>query len=242
MFLDLLIAELIKLRRGSAPYILVGGPALLGLLIFLSMTGPRPPGSWDQVLSGTLQLWTLLILPLSATMFAASYAQMEHRAHGWDFLAAAPVERWKIYLAKIVVALFGLFLLQLCYLFGVVASAGLSSMLFQKDLGDLDLITAMRASALIWVASLLMMAIQLWASFRLSNFVAPFMVGMTGAIVAIAAVLSRRAEADYLPWAFPGHAFTLPAEPNLPTLLASALGAAVVLLLMTIDLVRREIR
>jgi lantibiotic transport system permease protein len=241
MFLDLLNAELIKVRSCAAPYVLLGGPILLALLVFPMMTGPRPPHSWDQLLSGTLQIWTLLILPLNATMFAASYGQIEHRVHGWDFLAAVPVDRWKIYFAKIIVALLGLLLLQFFFLFGVIASAGLASILFHKELGDLALTTALRANALIWVASLLMLAIQLWASFRLSNFVAPVMVGMTGTIIAIAAVVSHRSEAAYLPWAFPGHAFNPPAVANIPTLLASLLGGAIVLLLTTIDLIRREI-
>lgn len=241
MFLDILNAELIKVRSSGAPYVLLAGPVLLALLVFLSITGPRPPHSWDQLLSGTVQIWTLLMLPLSVTMFTASYSQIEHRVHGWDFLAAVPVDRWKIYFAKIMVTLLGLLLLQCFFLLGVVASAGLASTLFHKELGDLALTTVLRANALIWVASLLMMAIQLWVSFRLSNFVAPIMVGMTGTIIAIVAVASHRSEAAYLPWAFPGHAFNPPAVPNMPTLLASLLGAAIVLLLMLVDLSRREI-
>jgi hypothetical protein len=67
------------------------------------------------------------------------------------------------------------------------------------------------------------------------------MLGMTGTIIAITAVLSHRSEAAYLPWAFAGRACNPPAEPNVPTLRSSRLGAAM-LLRTTIDLVRGEIK
>jgi ABC-2 type transport system permease protein len=244
MFLEILKAEFLKLRGSAAPWVLIGGPILLSLLVLPMLAGDsaRTPATWPALLTNSLQFWSLLILPLNVTTFAASYGQMEYRAFGWDFLAAAPVDRWKIYLAKIVVALCSLGILQALYLGGTLLSASIAACLYHKDLGALTLPTVLRANAVVWMAALLMLALQLWASFRLSNFVAPFMIGMTGTIVTVAALLFHRSEAKYLPWAFPSQVLARPPDPDLTILATSLLGAVLVMTLMTVDLVRREIR
>jgi ABC-2 type transport system permease protein len=91
-----------------------------------------------------------------------------------------------------------------------------------------------------FMGSILLIAIQLWAALRFRSFVPPLVLGISGTFVAVAATSAK--EGPYFPWLIPTNALASdPARANL-AIQIGLYGGLVLLGLMVVRMSRVEVR
>jgi ABC-2 type transport system permease protein len=229
---------------------LVGGPAAVGLLVFLAVMSRKAPGGpgglWPSVAMGLSQFWAYFFLfPLSVIAFAAFYAQIEHRARAWDHLLALPVPKWRLFAIKALVVTGATALMHVLLVVFLLAGAALGGLVSHAGplAGRPDLGLIIRTLAAAEGGSLMMIAAQLWISLRVASFAAPIMAGIGAFVFTLGASVFQRAnDLRLFPWAVPT-AMARAASPLKEELLAYGIvGGIVVFALMIWDLSRREMR
>lgn len=238
----LLRAEWRKLGGSLALLFALLAPALPGLLAALAMATSRRTPSWGSIVGQfALPLWTLFLLPMCLAVFTTLVAQIEYRGRGWYHLLALPIARWRVFAAKTVVVLAAAALMTVLMLGFAIAGAALGGLISGRvPVGPLPWGAWSMRLGQVLAAGLLMAALQLWAALRFGNFVVPLAVGIGGTLVALAVAITRTDQADWFPWVLPFHV-AITADP-LPAVVTGALGGALVLIAMVIDLSRRSFR
>ena len=200
MFFNLLRSEWFKLRKTKIGLILFIGP-LFGLLIGLPSDlfdeVPDTVNEWEVTLLGMNLVYALLFLPLVTGVLASFICRYEHQAGGWKQLLALPVTRGKVFFAKYTLIMLLVFVVQILYLVAISVVGTI------KGFTDPFPMTIIWKSILGgWVATLPLVALQLWMSLIWKSFAAPFAVNVIFTLPAILAVNSERFGPFY-PWAQP---------------------------------------
>lgn len=239
-FATALAVEVYKLRRSLALLLAIVAPLLIAIFMFFNMLQMKQPMSWLMALHGCAGIWAFFMLPMSITALTALMAQAEHGTHSWDTLRALPRPRWHLYASKTVctfavvafmsllLALFSLCAVHLAGLWKPTIAA--SSTL---DLADFALLLGR-----IFVASTLLIAVQLWVALRYANFVPALALGIGGTFVAVVATSAKIGMV--LPWQLPVNQLASDPQRANITLVLGALGGVVALMSMLWHLSRRE--
>jgi ABC-2 type transport system permease protein len=208
MFLRLIRAELLKLREPSTLVTLVLGPAFIATILLIAAAGFRRGVLWADVLPPPAVLMALFLFPLSATVFIAFAAQIEHRARAWDHLLALPVPKWALFTVKALVVTAATLAMYPLFLVLLLLAGALGSLIARGGLmGPLELEVWGAALALSAASGLMLIAVQLWISLRFSLFVPPVIVGLGGLIVTwMALSLGKVEQTRFLPWGLPYYA------------------------------------
>ena len=133
--------------------------------------------------------------------------QVEHKSSGIKHLFALPIPKWSVYFSKLTIVLFSIIITYI-YFFVAVLVFGTLLGLFHSDLGFLDfqpdILKYIKMLGLSFIASLGIVGIQFWLSFRFKNFIIPLGIGMTLVIVGLVVLnfSSRAPEAIYFPYAY----------------------------------------
>ena len=101
--------------------------------------------------------YALLFLPLITGVLASAICRYEHQAGGWKQLLALPVTRGKVFIAKYVLIMLLVLVMQLLY-FGAVYTVGMV-----KDYTDpfpMEIVWKSIFGG--WVATFPLVALQLW--------------------------------------------------------------------------------
>lgn len=197
--LSIMQSEWYKLRKSKILPIILAGP-LIGIFIGLTSGSSHVEGEFNEwylpVLSMNLT-YALLFLPLITGVLASTICRYEHQAGGWKQLLALPVTRGNVFIAKYIILLLLVFLIQLLYLgaiYGVGVIEGFT------DPFPLEIVWKSIIGG--WVATFPLIALQLWLSILFKSFAAPFAVNVIFTLPAILAVNSERFGPFY-PWAQP---------------------------------------
>ena len=198
-----LITEAAKLKRTLALWMAVLAPmVIVGLYFLVGIAGPGPlvrPGtdSWVSLTRNTVQLWTVLMLPLFITLETSLLAGLEHSDRNWKFLLSLPIPKWTIYVAKLIVAI------ALVWVAHAVLVAGtMLSGLVLRQLAPATKLGALPIAQIAWplakvsASLLLAVTIQHWVSLRWPSFVTAMGFGMCAMVAGFLAVQS----ATYGPW------------------------------------------
>ncbi|HEX4807661.1 MAG TPA: ABC transporter permease [Bryobacteraceae bacterium] len=221
--------EMLKLRRTLAlwasilvPFLLVAMTTALNLS--RNIGGRFDPGAppavsqWESLmLDLVLFLWCLIGLPLFVSLETALLAGLEHRENTWKHLFALPIQRWTIYVAKLLVGS-GLVCISSVVLAIGIGLEGLILLKLRPDLG----LTWPIPWKLIFLRSfsftpavLLMLAVQTWVAVRWRSFVVAMSLGIGGTITGLIFSRSLRIVlsvsphsaqvylASFFPWSLP---------------------------------------
>ena len=236
-----LTVEARKLNRSLAALLAVAAPALIAVFGFFMVLRADKASPWDMWMTSAAGVWAFFMMPMSVTALAALVAHMEHGPRSWDHLRALPLPRWRLYAAKTVCVLIVVALMSA----GVVAFswAGISLAGTIKPqvaaTGVFDLAAYARLMGTMFLAGLLLIAIQLWTALRFASFVPGLVLGIGGTFFAVVATSAR--QGVFLPWQMPVNMLASEAwRVNTALGLGSGLGV-VALILMTIHLSRREV-
>ena len=237
MLFRYLVVEVLKLRRSLAMLLCLAAPALVVIIVALIgiRTGKSVP-MLNYAQTGAA-FWAFAMLPLTLTALSVLMAQMEHGPKSWDHLLALPGGRRWLFLAKALtmIALTGAMTLWLLLLLWVGAAIIPA---FKPVVGRFDIADSAVLLGKMFLASILMAVIQLWAALRFRSFVPPLVLGILGTFISVAAASAR--EGAYFPWLMPLH--MLSSDPAMATLALQigGLGGIACLAAMLVDLGRRE--
>jgi hypothetical protein len=210
-FWHVLRAEILKMRRTLALALAFIAPLSITLMQF-GMALQRGPLSFDSseeawlyVCQSNLVMWSLIMLPLFVTLETALIAGLEHNNQTWKKLFALPVPRWMTIAAKqfsglLLIALSCLVLWALTIVMGLVLQAiepgfGLT--------GTPPWDSLLIFSALVFLASWLIIAINTWVALNWKSFVVASAFGII-ATVSGAMVINSETFGQYYPWAIAG--------------------------------------
>lgn len=195
----LLRAELFKLRKSGVAAVVVAAPFLvfLSALMRPAFTDNAEVNEWLLSAMMAALSYGLLILPMSTALLAGMVCRFEHQAGGWKQLFGLPVARGQVYAAKFGVLALTVMVMQVLFLVGLYAAgllAGITDpfpwvIIWKSALGG-------------WVATLPLLALQLWLALLWRSFAAPFTVNVIFTLPTILAVNSAKV-GPYYPWAQP---------------------------------------
>jgi len=197
----LLQAEWFKLRKSKMVPIILAGP-MMGLFIGLSanlednMQGIEI-NEWYISLFSMNLTYALLFLPLISGVFTSLICRYEHQSGGWKQLLALPVTRGKVFVAKYILIMLLVLAMQILYLGSVFAVGMVKG---YTDSFPMEIVWKSIVGG--WVATLPLVALQLWMSIMFKSFAAPFAVNVIFTFPSILAVNSERI-GPYYPWAQP---------------------------------------
>lgn len=196
--LALLQSEWYKLRKSKILLLIFVGP-LLGLLIGLVIDYGSDPevNDWYVTLLTMNLTYALLFLPLITGVFASVVCRYEHQAGGWKQLLALPVSRGNVFVAKFILLMLIVFVIQLLYL-GAIYVVGM----LKGYTDPFPLAIVWKSIFGGWIATFPLVALQLWMSIVFKSFAAPFTVNVIFTLPTILAVNSERF-GPYYPWAQP---------------------------------------
>lgn len=198
-----LMAETLKLRRSLVLLVAATPPVMvlaLGILIVMSGEGP---GEWQMHTMAGAAIWAFFLLPMSAIGLTALLAQLEHGPGTWAHTLGLPVPRWQIFAAKAGVALGLMAIVSLLVATASWAAAEIGQRLSPDTeiAGVFDPAFAAGLYGRMFLAGLLVMAIQWTLSMRFRSFAVPVSAGIGGTFVAVAATSADKG--IYFPWLMP---------------------------------------
>lgn len=195
--LSILQSEWFKFRHSKILFIILTVP-LIG--IFLGLTNPlseEDVNEWYLSLLIMNFTYALLFLPLLTGVLASVICRYEHQAGGWKQLLALPVTRGKVFAAKYMLLILLVLVIQLLF-FASVYVVGI--MRGFTDPFPMEIVWKSLVGG--WVATLPLVALQLWMSIMFKSFAAPFAINVILTLPTILVVNSERFGSFY-PWAQP---------------------------------------
>lgn len=236
-----LIVEARKLNRSLAALLAVAAPSLIAIFTFFNLLRGKGPQPWDMWIVSASGIWAFFMLPMSVTALTALVAHMEHGPKSWDHLRALPLPRWRIYAAKMVCVL-GLVALMsagvLAMTWGAV-TLGAAIKPAVTPVGDFEPARYAAIFGKMYLAALLMVAIQLWVALRFASFVPALAVGIGGTFFSVVATSAK--QGVFFPWQMPVNMLATEAW-RVQTALGLGLGLGVaVMAAALIHLSRREV-
>ncbi|HYC97723.1 ABC transporter permease [Brevundimonas sp.] len=236
-----LFVEARKLNRSLAVVLAVAAPALIAIFAFFMVLRGREAMPWEMWMMNAAGIWAFFMLPMSVTALTALVAHMEHGPKSWDHLRALPLPRWRIYAAKAVCVLALVALMSAAVLFmswgAVTLAAAIKPQL--EPTGVFELARHAGLFGKIFLAALLMIAIQLWVALRYASFVPALAVGIGGTFFSVVATSAK--QGVFFPWQMPVNMLATEAW-RYQTALGLGLGlGAVVMAAALVHLSRREV-
>ena len=240
-FLAPLFVEARKLNRSLAALLAVAAPSLIAIFTFFNLLRGKAPQPWDMWMVSASGIWAFFMLPMSVTALTALVAHMEHGPRSWDHLRALPLPRWRLYAAKMVCVLVLVALMSAAVLGMTWAAVSLGAAIKPTvtPLGDFDLARYAAIFGRMYLAALLMIAIQLWVALRYASFVPALAVGIGGTFFSVVATSAK--QGIYFPWQMPVNMLATEAW-RAQTALGLGLGlGGVALVAALVHLSRREV-
>jgi ABC-2 type transport system permease protein len=238
-----LAVEARKLNRSLAALLALAAPSLIAVFVFFNMLRGKAPGPWEMWMVNACAIWAFFMLPMSVTALTALVAHMEHGPKSWDHVRALPIPRWKLYAAKAICVLAVVALMSAAVLVMTWGAVSLAAAIKPAvaPTGSAELARHAQTLSLMFLAALLLTAIQLWTSLRFASFVPGLALGIGGTFFAVVATSAK--QGVFLPWQMPVNMLTASPEAwRMQTALALGAGLGVVALVaMIAHLSRREV-
>src|SRR5450432_3561942 len=111
MFFRVLATECLKLKRTLALWMVFVSPLVMVLLQFAISYKGAPvflrsgADAWPPMVRQTVEVWTLLMMPMFVTLETSLLAGLENTGKNWKSLLALPAPRWTIYFSKLFVTI-----------------------------------------------------------------------------------------------------------------------------------------
>ncbi|MGQ3039758.1 MAG: ABC transporter permease [Brevundimonas sp.] len=239
--LAVLSVEARKLNRSLAALLAITAPSLIAVFTFFNILRGKAGQPWEMWMVGSMSIWAFFMLPMSVTALTALVAHMEHGPKSWDHLRALPVARWKLYAAKTICVLLVVGLMSLAAP-ALTWMAVRAAVAIKPQIEPTGVVEPGRYAAVLgqmFLAGLLLVAVQLWTALRYASFVPGLVLGIGGTFFSVVATASK--QGAFLPWQMPvnvlmGEGWRLQAALGL----GGGLGL-VALALTVVHLARREV-
>ena len=237
----MLSVEIRKLNRSLAAVLAIAAPSLIAVFAFFMVLRGTAPQPWEMWMVSATAIWSYFMLPMSVTALTALVAHMEHGPKSWDHLRSLPLPRWRLYAAKAVMVLAVVAIMSVLTLVLTWGAVTLATAIKPEltPSGPLEMGRYAATMGKVFLAAILMIAIQLWIALRFSSFVPALAVGIGGTFFSVVATAAK--QGVFFPWQMPVNMLATEAwRVNTALALGCGLGL-VVLALATAHLSRREV-
>lgn len=158
---------------------------------------------WSHFLVAQIRAAAPLLVPMFIVLLTSLIVQIEHKSLGIKHLFVLPIPKWSIYFGKLTVVFLTIFLAYvLFFLFMLIA--GYIVGFVHNDLKMLSFTpTFLEAIKLLFrsfIATLGIVGLQFWLSFRIKNFIIPLGVGMV--LIVTGLIVYKAPEAVYFPYGY----------------------------------------
>lgn len=202
--------ELIKLKKTFAFWLTIISALLFPMLFFLAylmkheiLAPEMGVNPWDKFMTMQIENSIPFFIPMFIVLITSLIMQIEHKSLGIKHLFALPIPKWSVYFGKLTVVIFSIITTYIYYYIAILLSGVLLG-LIHSDLVFLyfqpDHFRYIKILVTSFVASLGIIGIQFWLSFRLKNFIVPLGLGMF--LVVIGIILSQVPQSIYFPYSF----------------------------------------
>jgi len=202
--------EVIKLKKTFAFWLTIISAVIFPLLLFIvylvkhEKLVPNPgENPWDEFMFKQIKNTIPFLIPMFIVLITSLIIQVEHKSHGIKHLFSLPIPKWSVYFGKLSIVIISIVTTYIYFFLAIVLFGHLLGV-FYSDLGFLDVQPDYWRSAkmlgMSFVASLGIVGIQFWMSFRFKNFIVPLGIGMTMVIMGL--VISRAPESIYFPYSY----------------------------------------
>ncbi|WP_435264201.1 ABC transporter permease [Tenacibaculum sp. nBUS_03] len=202
--------ELIKLKRTFAFWLTIISALIIPLLFFIAYAikhAKLVPGEgvnpWDKYTLNQVENSIPFFVPLFIVLITSLIIQVEHKATGIKHLFALPIPKWSVYFGKLSIVLFSI-ISTYVYFYIAILFFGILLGFFYPDLAFLDFqpdhMGYIKMLGTSFIASLGIVGIQFWLSFRFKNFIVPLSVGMVFIILGLIAF--QAPESIYFPYSY----------------------------------------
>ncbi len=236
----LLHAESIKLKRSLILLLVVGVPVMMLIMLTMMLVSDKSAGDWPRFVMTGSAIWAFFLLPMSATALTALLAQIEHGPGAWSSVLSLPYPKWLIYAAKAIIALGVMALISALIWVAIILSGLLGGAIVPAQALSGDFAGGQLAALLakMWLAGILVVAIQFTIAMAIRNFAAPVVVGIGGTFVAVVATSAKIG--IYFPWLLPTNVLASDPAKALQALLSGALLGTLILVASCVWLGRRD--
>jgi hypothetical protein len=145
---------------------------------------------------GSMAVYSWLVLPLIITVVLAMMARMEHSNNSWKQFLSMPVERGKVYLAKLLVGM-GIILYSHVLLYFVMMIAA-----YSLGLDPIPQVWMLKRFGILLLSSLAITGIVFYSSYRFTHFGVPMVIGAGLAFPSMFVANSEKYWIFY-PWDYP---------------------------------------
>ncbi len=199
MLIRLLRIELAKTRRSLALLMALACPFVVVLLNFMIQVKSKRAVNWEMYWMGQTAVWSYFMYPLYIALVTALLNGNEHRNGTWRVMLTMPISRTQLYLAKLLLAFIFLLASNLALFVFAAGSIYILGLLGFSVAGAFEFDFA-HAIMVLMLASLPILSIQHWISWRIPNIVAP----LTLSVAATMAILQVGQSKDwvYHPWTY----------------------------------------
>jgi hypothetical protein len=202
--------ELIKLKRTFAFWLTIISAIIFPILFFIAYllkhenlapaVGVNP---WEKFMTTQIENSIPFFIPMFIVLITSLIMQVEHKSLGIKHLFSLPVPKWSIYLGKLTIVIFAITTTYIYYYVTILLTGVLLGAI-HSDLAFLDFqpehLKFIKVLATSFIATLGIIGIQFWLSFRFKNFIIPLGIGMFLAIIGI--ILSQATQSIYFPYSF----------------------------------------
>jgi hypothetical protein len=158
---------------------------------------------WEKFMNNQIQNSIPFLVPMFIVLITSLIIQVEHKSNGIKHLFSLPIPKWSVYFGKMTIVLFSIITTYI-YFFLVILLFGALLGMIHSQLGFLDFqpeyLKYIKMLAMSFVASLGIVGIQFWMSFRFKNFIVPLGIGMTMVIIGL--IASQVPESIYFPYSY----------------------------------------
>lgn len=240
--LAVLSVEIRKLNRSLAVLLAVAAPSLIAVFTFFNLMRGKAPQPWEMWMVSSIGIWAFFMLPMSVTALTALVAHMEHGPKSWDHLRSLPLPRWRLYAAKAMVVLAVVAMMSAATL-GLTWGAITLATTLKPNLtptGPLDIALYATTMGKVFLAGILMVAIQLWTALRFASFVPALVLGIGGTFFSVVATSARAGV--FFPWQMPVNMLISSQAWRANTALGLGCGLGLVVMALAVaHLARREV-
>lgn len=239
--LAVLSVEIRKLNRSLAALLAIAAPSLIAIFTFFMVLRGKAPQPWEMWMVSSIGIWSFFMLPMSVTALTALVAHMEHGPKSWDHLRGLPLPRWRLYAAKAVMVLTVVAVMSAATLILTWGAVMLATAIKPNlaPTGPLDLALYATTMGRVFLAAILMVAVQLWTALRFASFVPALALGIGGTFFSVVATSAKAGV--FFPWQMPVNMLATEAwRVNTAFGLGCGLGL-VALTLAVAHLARREV-
>lgn len=232
--LDVLRSEHLKYKRTFIKRLTLFAPLIFILIsLRVKLFLPDYIEDWEILLAQIYNWWPVLFVPLGTALIAALMQQKEKKAGNFQNMRIHPVSMTALWTSKIVVLAYHT-LLSSC----ILAVALLISGLLTAD-GAIPWFRITTGGLLIWLTSLSLIPIQLWAA-AWKGTIFSMAMGLTGLIAGVLA--APKPHWVFVPWSWPTrlmaplvrvHPNGVPLESNDPLLDPSVIPVGILLGVIT---------